>query len=260
MTINKIILFSIPAIALFFSACEKTTKLLDENNKAPYVDTTKNGWVKMVHAYAPLTPAVGINTGPKVRIFMDGTSIVRDSLAYNATFPNPSGAYAIVPTGSHTFYYVLSRAGTLPQVTGDTVFKTTINVAANQHYTAFLVDSAQSPGVLVTQDNYGISNLSSYQVRFANLVANPNERYDVYADSVQKMIATNIGYREVSNFISVPVPVSTENYSVRKAGTTTVVYTLAAFGPTTQRAYTLYTRGRNGATGRTPGLTFYTNR
>jgi hypothetical protein len=259
MTIKKIILFSIPAIALIFTACEKTTKLLDENNKAPYVDTTKNGWVKLVHAYAPLTPAVGINTGPKVRIFMDGTSLVRDSLAYNATFPNPSGAYAIIPTGSHTFYYVLSRA-TNTQLAGDTVFKTTINVAANKYYSAFLADSVQSPGVLVTQDNFTVANPGFYQVRFANLVANPNERYDVYADSVQKMIATNIGYREVSNFISVPVSISTESFSVRKTGTTTVVSALTGFTPTTQRAYTLYHRGRNGVTGRAPALTFYTNR
>jgi hypothetical protein len=259
MTFKKLLAISIPVLFLF-SACERTDELLDENHQWNYVDTTTNGFLKVVHAYAPLGPSVVANSGPKVMVFVDGKRWLRDSLAYNATFPAPSGAYAVIPAGSHNVQFILSRSGTVPQSAGDTVFKTTANIAAGKYYTAFLADSAQSPGVFLVNDNFVIPNQGNYLVRFANLVANPNQRYDIYADSLQRMVATNIGYREISDFVALPVPRITENFTVRLAGTTTVVYTLPAFAPVSQRAYTLYNRGRVGTAGRTPSLTFYTNR
>jgi hypothetical protein len=263
MTIKKLFFPIAIALVFFVVSCERNYDLLDENNQYQYVDTTANGFLKVVHAYAPLTPTINTGTGPKVMVIIDGQRALRDSLAFNATYPNSSGAYAVVPKGNHTIYFVISRPGNPPPASsaGDTVFRTTVNVEANKYYTAFLADSTQSPGVLVTNDNFRpIPSLSFYKVRFTNLIANPNERYDVYADSAQRMIATNIGYRQVTDFIDAPVPRSTENFSVRLTGTTTVVYTLTNFTPSPQRAYTLYTRGRVGVTGRAPGITFYTNR
>jgi hypothetical protein len=258
--IKKLLLFSISALALF-SSCERNYDLLNENNKWQYVDSTQNGFLKVVHAYAPLTPTLAGTNGPKVLVIMDTTRLLRDSLAYNATFPAPSGQYSVIPAGSHNFFYSISRPVANPNpVAGDTIFRSTLNVAAGKRYTSFLVDSVQSPGVYTVEDNYSIPPLGQYQVRFTNLIANPNERYDLYADSVGQMVATNIGYREISNWVNVPIPPSTESYSVRRAGTTTVVYTTTGFSPTTQRVYTFYTRGRVGVAGRTPGVTFYTNR
>lgn len=258
MAINKFLLFTL-MVSLFLSACERTTELLDENNKWNYVDSSQNGNLKVVHAYASTSPAVVSGTGPKVMIYMDTTRILRDSLAYNATFPAPSGAYSVIPAGNHTFRYILSRSSISP-LAGDTVFNASLNVTAGSKYTTFLVDSSQSPGALTVEDKWAPPTIGNYQIRFANLVPNPIDRYDVYADSVGKMVATNIGYREVSSFISVPVASGTESFTVRKTGTTTVVYTLTGFSGTSERVYTLYTRGRAGTTGRTPGLTFYTNR
>lgn len=255
------------AAAVLFLSCERTNELLDENNKWIYADTANNASVKIVNAYAPITPALTAGAGPSLAVFVNdtqklvGTTSAANSLAFNGTFP-ASTTYSLLPAGTHKLLFIQNRytAGAFAPVAGDTVFRANVTLEKGKRYTAFLADSTQSPGVFLVQDNWTVPDPGNYQVRFANLVANPNERYDIYADSVGKMIATNIGYRQVSDFINVPIPRSTENFTVRLAGTTTVVYTLTAFAPITQRVYTLYNRGRVGVTGRAPALTWYTNR
>lgn len=259
--IKKYLLFLL-TLVVFLTACKKTTKLLDANNKWVYVDSAKNGFVKFVHAYSSVTPALSANAGPSVQIYDNNIRLSGNALAYNGTIPAPAGTHAIVPAGSHNFLFIMNRisGGNFAPVAGDTVFKASVAIDAGKYYTSFLVDSSQNPGVLTVQDKWTVPNPGKYKIRFANLVPNPSDRYDVYADTVGTMIATNIGYRQLSDFIEVLLPNSTENFSVRKTGTTTVVYTMGSFSPTSQRVYTLYIRGRAGTTGRTPGLTYYTNR
>lgn len=261
MTIKKFLLLALPAVTLL-TACERTYELIDENNTWEYVDTTNKAFIKFVHAYAPTTPALTSGAGPTFQVYSNNQRLSGGAVAYNGTYPAPSGAYTVVPSGTHNIMFILNRVtgGNFAPVAGDTVYQGTANLSAGQKYTAFFADSVQSPGVFLVEDDWTISPQGYYKVRFANLIANPNERYDVYADSVQKMVATNIGYREISNFIDVPVPVSSESFSVFLAGTTTKLYTLTGFSPTSQRVYTLYTRGRAGISTRAPGITFYTNR
>jgi Domain of unknown function (DUF4397) len=262
MTIKKFISIG-AAVLLLFSACKKDvdTQLLDENNKWMYVDSTTTGYLKVVHAFPSLTPGVGIGTGPKVMVYMDNQRLLRDSVAYNGTFPAQSGVYSAIPAGNHNFYYILSRPNGANTVAGDTVFKNSATIAAGKYYTTFLLDTTPNPLALTVPDNWTVPTPSFYQLRYANLVANPTDSYDVYSIRQAGNIFTNVGYKQVTNFINMPIPLITDTFIVRKAGTMTLIDTLKGFSGVPQRVYTLYTRGKAGiATSRNPATTFYTNR
>lgn len=238
-------------------ACERNYDLLDDNNTWVYVDSAQNGYIKFVHAYAPTTPALTSGAGPSVHVYDASARISGAALVYNGTIPAPTGAYGVISPGAHNFNFVMSRA---TPIAGDTVFKSTATIEAGKYYSVFLVDSVQNPGVLTVADNWTIPQQGSYQVRYANFVANPKENYDVFSIRQNTNIFTNVGYRQVTNFIELPVQILSDTLIVRKAGTMNLIDSLKGFGPSSQRVYTIYTRGRAGITTRVPATTFYTNR
>jgi hypothetical protein len=261
---NKL-LFSIACI--IFCSCERTTELLDENIRFQYSDTAANASIKFINAFPSLTPALTANAGPSVVIFMDGkkingtTSATLNAFVYNTTFP-VNTSYSLLPASNHTFNFIMNRytAGVFTPVAGDTVFRATSTLAAGKKYSFFLVDTAQNPGVLIKEDNWIVPQQDKYQVRYANLVANPNERVDVFSIRQNANIFTSVGYKDVSDYVELPVPTIADSLIVRFAGTMNVRDTLKAFFPTPQRVYTWYSRGKTGVTGRTPATAFVTNR
>jgi len=260
--INSIIFI---ASFLVIISCERNQQLLDENIKYIAADTAANASVKFIHTYAPITPALTTGAGPALQIWrngqkISGTTAAVNAFTYSLQFP-ATISYSLLSPGASNFHFIMNRyvSGAFAPQTGDTVFRTTINLEAGKKYSMFLVDSVQSPGVLTVQDNWTVPAPNRYQVRFANLIANPTGRYDIYADSIGRTIITNIGYREVSAFVEIERPNTSENFRVRRTGDTATLYTLS-MNPGSQRVYTLFTRGRASTTGRTPLLTFYTNR
>jgi hypothetical protein len=266
MNIKKIIIASL-VISSLLAACEKTTKLLDENVKWTNVDTANMAQVKIIHAFPSLTPALPGGSGPVMTVFANdkklaGTTASSFSLAYNGTFP-ASTAYSVLTPGSVTFSFVMNRyntAGNFAPQAGDTLFQSTQNLVAGKKYSLFLVDTTEHPGVLAVEDNWTIPAPTNYQLRYANLVANPDDRYDVYSIRQVGNIFTNVGYRQVTNFINLPVPQISDTLIVRMAGTMTVIDSVKGFLPSPQRVYTAYSRGKTGVKGRTPATTYYTNR
>jgi hypothetical protein len=254
--IKRLIYIFLPLLIVVV-ACERNDDLLNENNTWVYVDSTQNGFIKFVHAYAPTTPALTSGAGPSVHVYDASARISGAALVYNGTIPAPTGAYGLISPGAHNFNFVMSRA---TPIAGDTVFKSTATIEANKHYSVFLVDSVQNPGVLTVQDNWTVPPQGSYQVRYANFVANPKENYDVFSIRTGTNIFTNVAYRQVTNFIQLPTTEMNDTLIIRKAGTMNVIDSLKGFGPSSQRVYTVYTRGRAGITTRVPATTFYTNR
>jgi Domain of unknown function (DUF4397) len=250
-----------------FCSCERTTELLDENIRFQYSDTSANASVKFINAFPSLTPALTANAGPSVVIFMDGkklngtTSAAANAFIYNSTFP-VNTSYSLLPALNHTFHFIMNRytAGVFAPASGDTVFRAASTLAAGKKYSFFLVDTVQNPGVLIKEDNWTVPQQDKYQVRYANLVANPNERVDVFSIRQNANIFTNVGYKEIANYVELPVPAIADSLIIRFAGTMNVRDTLKAFFPTPQRVYTWYSRGKTGITGRTPATTFVSNR
>ncbi len=263
---NKLLLSFILSCAIFYS-CERTTELLDENIRFQYSDTTVNASVKFIHAFPSITPALATNAGPNVVIFASGkklngtTSAALNSFIYDRTYPINT-SYSLLPASGHTFHFIMNRytAGLFAPAAGDTVFRATSTLAAGKKYSFFLVDTTQNPGVLIKEDNWTVPQLGRYQVRYANLVANPNERVDVFSIRQNANIFTNIGYKEVSNYAELPVPTLADSLIIRFTGTLNARDTLKAFFATPQRVYTWYSRGKTGVTARVPATTFVTNR
>lgn len=267
MTIKKFFMIAFPATMLL-AACKKTTELLDENNVWVNSDQTKNANVKFIHAFASITPAITTGAGPVMAVYMNtikitGTTATANTLSYGSLFPATT-VYSFLPAGNANFSFIMNRwtSGVFAPVAGDTVFKSTVNLQAGKYYSLFLVDTTQTPTVLVNEDALKVPALDKFSVRFANLAANPTERLDVYSVRQETNVFSNVGYKAITDFIDLPVPVISDTFHVRLTGTTTNLYSLNTFTGTPQRMYTFYSRGKRGLTGatRVPNITFYTNR
>jgi hypothetical protein len=269
------ILFALLLFGLMQLSCNKRTELLRDNEQWDFVDApyTNKANVKFIHAFSSLTPTVTSGIGPTLRIFMDGkqlsgptSTLNRFEFTINGTaasnvFP-VSVAYSVLPAGSHSFEFIMNRYSNsvFKPVAGDTVFRSSHNFETGKNYSIFLVDTVPTPNVIMKEDNWTVPSQGAYQLRMANLVANRNERVDVYSIRAQRVIFSNVGYKEITNYVELPTQPLSDSLIVRLAGTMTVRDTLKAFSPTSQRVYTLMSRGKTGVTGRTPTTTTYTNR
>ena len=264
MTIKKIFLIALPLFILV-TACKKTTELLDENSKWIFSDSLHNANVKFIHAFPSLTPALTSGAGPAVVVYSDAKRIVPGSpapypMVFGGQFPN-TATYASLPAGQTNFNFIMNRItnGAFSPVAGDTVFKNSITLVEGKYYTMFLIDTVPNPKVLVLEDVFTIPDQDKFKARFINLIANPNDKYDIYSDKKAGNIFSNVGYKEVKDFIDFPVSTSSDTLRLRLTGTTSDVSKLAVLG-IAQRVYTLFSRGKTGVAGRTPVLTLYTNR
>jgi hypothetical protein len=265
--INRLIIFTC-SLSLILG-CSRNTELLKENQKWEVSDLRNNARVKFVYGYASTTPALTSGAGPNLAIYMDNTKLSGNTATSNFlsytflsgtshyVFPT-SSTYAVVPPGDHTFYFIMNRfsSGTFKPNAGDTIFKTTFNLQAAKKYSVFLTDTVQNPGILVKEDVVQDPPPATWNVRYANLTANTNERVDVYSKKLNTLIFTNVGYKEVTSFKLYDM-VSSDTLQVRLTGTTTVRETVNNFSPTAQGNYTMMSRGRTGLTGRAPSAVIF---
>lgn len=273
--ITLLIVLLIPV--LFFSCHKETGDKLDELQKFYYDNPESIAQVKFVHAYTPLTInglttatlTSGVPTaGTGFRITMDGnkisgannTSSFTNTLAYGTTFPSTT-TYTFLSPAAHTFKFIQNRivSGAYAPTAADEVFSSTVALTAGKKYSMFIADPYGPPAAYMVEDIFVEPALNNYGVRFINLCADPAARFDVVSVKHGMKLFSNVGYKEMSNFIYLGTTAS-DTILLRTAGTNTVVSQINGFLPITQRVYTLYARGKTGVTGRTPNITFYTNR
>jgi hypothetical protein len=273
MLIRKITSLLVLLIPVFFFSCLKETNdNLDQLEKYNLNNPQVTAQVKFIHAYTPLTlggaPALSTAT-VGFRIIMDGnklnaatnTSPSTNTLMYGSVFP-PTTAYSFLQTGLHNFRFVMNRitAGNFAPVTGDEIFNTSLTLNSGKKYSIFIADPYPAPNAYMVEDNFQEPNRGAYAVRFINLCADVTTRFDVTSTKFGTKLFSNVGYRELKDYIYLPVPATTDTLHLRLAGTNTIVAQVIGFTAGTQRVYTLYARGKSGVTGRTPSLFLYTNR
>ena len=259
---------------LFFSCKKETDDNIDQLEK--YVDYNAEAMVqvKFIHAYTPLTinglTAGTTTSGTGFRITMDGTttkvngatntSSFTNTLVYGTTYP-PNTVYAFLPPGGRTFRFIMNRitAGAYAPISGDEVFNSTVALTAGKKYSMFIADPYPTPTAYTIEDIFDVPSVDAYAVRFINLCADATSRFDIVSARHGYKLFSNVGYKEMKDFIYLPKTANDTIY-LRTAGTNTTVSQINGFLPTPQRVYTLYARGKTGTTGRTPNLTFYTNR
>lgn len=265
--IKLLLLILVPVI--IFSCVKEVDDNLDRLEKFYLNNPEAIAQVKFVHAYTPLTlggsPAQSTST-VGFRITMDGNkingagnaSVTTNTFMYGGVFPATT-AYAFLPPGSRNFKFIMNRVanGAFVPVTGDEYLSTTVALAAGKKYSMFIADP-YTTGYLV-EDNYDEPARNAYGLRFVNVTGESATRYDVVSARYGTKLFSNIGYKEMTNYIYLGTT-SADTLYLRTAGTTTVVSQINGFTPGPQRVYTLYARGKTGVTGRTPSLTSYTNR
>jgi hypothetical protein len=84
---------------------------------------------------------------------------------------------------------------------------------------------------------------------------------EIVSKNSNTVLATNVTYKTVSNFIELPLNTRNDTIQLRKKGTTTVLTDQKPFFPATERVYTFVCRGVYTATSGTRArtLTSYTN-
>ena len=273
--IKLLIALMIPV--MFYSCYKETDDKLDELQKFYHDNPESIVQVKFVHAYTPLT-INGLTTatltsgvpsaGTGFRITMDGTktngatntSSFTNTLAYGTTFPATT-TYAFLPPGAHSFKFIQNRitSGAYAPTAADEVFSSTVALTAGKKYSMFIADPYGPPATYMIEDKFQAPNRNSYGVRFVNLCADAASRFDVVSKRHGSKLFSDVGYKEMKDFIYLGTT-TTDTLYLYAAGTNTIVSQINGFLPVTERVYTLYARGKTGTTGRTPNLTFYTNR
>ena len=267
---------------LFFSCKKETNDKLDEIEKFYPNNPESIAQVKFIHAYTPLTinglTAGTTTSGVGFRITMDGnkvngatnTSTFTNTLVYGGqpgtttytgSFYPATTAYSFLPPGPHNFKFIMNRitAGTYAPIAGDEVFNSTVALTAGKRYSIFIADPYAPPSTYMIEDNFTEPARGSYGVRFINLCADIPSRFDIVSSRHGKLFS-NVGYKEVGDYIYPTVPSISDTIFLKTAGTNTIISQVNTFSAGTQRVYTLYARGKTGVTGRTPALTYYTNR
>lgn len=254
---------------MIVSCVKETDDNLDQQEKFYLNNPEAIAQVKFVHAYTPLTlggsPAQSTTT-MGFRITMDGKKIngagtasaATNTFMYGGVYP-PTAAYAFLPPGSRNFRFVMNRVsgGAFAPVTGDEYLSTTVALTAGKRYSLFIADP-YTTGYLL-EDDFREPTLNHYAVRFVNLCADAASRFDVVSVKNGLKLFSDVGYKEMRNYIYLGT-IANDTILLRTAGTSTVISQINGFSPGSQRAYTFYARGKTGVTGRTPNLTFYTNR
>ena len=265
----RLLLFALAPV-IFFSCVKEVDDNLDKLEKFYLNNPEAIAQVKFIHAYTPLTlggtPAQSTST-MGFRITMDGNkingagnaSVTTNTFMYGGVFPATT-AYSFLPPGSRNFKFIMNRVanGAFVPVTGDEYLNTTVALAAGKKYSMFIADP-YTTGYLV-EDNHPEPPRNQYAVRFVNVSGETSTLYDVHSLR-HGMLFTNVNYKEMRDYKVLTVPSTSDTIYLKIAGTNTTVGTpITSFSPGSQRVYTLYARGKTGVTGRTPSITFYTNR
>jgi hypothetical protein len=265
---------------IIFSCVKEVDDNLDRQEKFYPNNPEAIAQVKFIHAYTPLTinslSTSLATTGTGFRITMDGMKINGamntspstntlkygghpDTVTYSASFFPVTSSYTFLPPGQHNFKFIMNRiaSGSYAPTAADEVFNAIVSLTAGKKYSMFIADPY--PAGHLVEDNFMEPERNFYGLRFMNLCADAAARFDVVSARYGAKLFSNIGYKEMTNYIYLGTTLADTLY-LRTAGTNTVISQINGFLPRSQRVYTLYARGKTGVTGRTPSINFYTNR
>lgn len=255
---NNILYFIITFFAFGFIACEKN--LLDKNIQWQYADVTKAN-LKIVNAYTSNVPVGATGVGvTRFFVYQNQTKLSGNAIAAVTVWPSTTGGYGSVEPGKSNFYLTLDRRvnnvyGAV--AVGDTAFKPSLDLKAGTFYSAFLIGASPTQEVIIKEDVLTQPQKGFYKVRFANLVPDPARPITIYSRREKKNIVSGLNYKQVGDFIELPVPLISDTLDVFDATSTTALYRFNTFQPVTNKIYTFYAQGRKGF--RTEALSSYNN-
>ncbi len=171
---------------------------------------------------------------PGVDLLVDGSKQNSAALAY----PNNTG-YLQVESGTRNIK--VNVAGT-----STTVIEANLDLAKDQSYSVFAVDSVSKISAVVLADDLTAPAAGKAHVRFVHLSPNA-PAVDVAVAGGGAVVFGNKAFKEYTAFT--PLDAGSYNLEVRVAGTSTVALTLPTITLESGKIYTVFAKGFLGGSG-----------
>jgi hypothetical protein len=258
----KKIFFSVIVLLFVLSACKKNN--LNENNVWGYKDPN-TALVRFIHSYSALTPSLApLKNGPTVNFYINNKKMNGTAMSYSAVFPNVSGggAYSEAPSGEVNIKVILNRT-TGDTIPSDTLVNQSYLLAKGTAHSIILVDTIpnptpSSPILMVIPESPSMPSYGKFKVRLLNLIPS-NDLLDLYSPLSGTVVSkAPISYKNLSDWIELPITTIGSKYEIRLAGTDLIIASSATFIPGNQRSYTFFARGNGLVPSRPKTLSFFT--
>lgn len=171
---------------------------------------------------------------PGVDLLVDGSNQYSAALAY----PNNTG-YLKVESGTRNIKVNVSGTST-------TVIEANLDLAKDQSYSVFAVDSVSKISAVVLADDLTAPAAGKAHVRFVHLSPNA-PAVDVAVAGGGAVVFGNKAFKEYTAFT--PLDAGSYNLEVRVAGTSTVALTLPTITLESGKIYTVFAKGFLGGSG-----------
>lgn len=230
-SINKTFLAA--AALVLVSSC---TKSFDEKI-VPQTDQSGNSFVQVYLATV---------NASRNYVYVDAKPVTGAAMASGTLFP-ASGVGISVPAGLRDML-VRDTLSTTTQ----TQLAFAQNLQAGMGYTIFVYDTINAVKQKTVPTTLVVPSDTSCRVRFANFAYNGlavTPSVDIISTGKNEIVATNVPYTGVTEFIAHPTGLSGEGFQVREAGTSNVLATISSVSLVAKRSYTVIYRGshRNSA-------------
>ena len=173
-------------------------------------------------------------------VYVDSKPVNGAALAFGSLFP-ASGLGVSVPSGFRGLMLrdTLSTT-TQPQLSFGMTFQ------AGTAYTLFAYDTLSSVKIKAVQTSLVTPSDTSCRVRFANFAYNGvaiTPAIDIVSTGKNEVVATNVPYTGVTEFVAHPSLLANEGFQVREAGTSNILATISLISLAPKRSYTIVYRG-----------------
>lgn len=239
--LNKIVLAASALASLVFTSCEKTFDEKIELKTEQSSTATVQVFIATVNASRNY---VYVNSKP-----VNGAALVSGNL-----FP-ANGIGISVPAGL-TSMMIRDTLSTATQ----TQLAFAQNMQAGMGYTVFVYDTITAVKQKTVETTLIVPSDTSCRIRFANFAYNGNAvtpAIDVVSTGKNEVVATNVPYTGVTEFVAHPTGLTGEGFQIRLAGTSTVLASITTATLVPKRSYTVVYRGSHRSTtstGRTATL------
>ncbi len=227
-----LIALAITAGTLLLQSCQKS---FDKKLAANYYTETGS----TIQAF------VGTVGASRNYIYVDGQPVNGSALSTGNLFPSTGFGYSV-------------KSGLRNMMVRDTLSTTTQanlvfaqNFDIGNNYMIFTFDTITAPKQKTVRTPITVPTDTTCRVRFANFAYNgvaETPAIDIVSLGKNEIVATNVRYTDVTDFIVHPSRIGTEAFQIRLAGTTTVLATSTVSTLLPKRSYTVVYRGSHRST------------
>jgi hypothetical protein len=231
MLLSRISFYTL--LVLLLSSCDKNYK-----DSTPSTADLANSSIVQVY--------IATVNASRNLFFVDGVPQSASLMSSGSFFPSTGSYGAAIPGGLRSFA-IRDTSSTSTQLP----LNFAQNLATASHYTVFAYDTITAPKQKTVNTNITVPSDASCRIRFANFAYNGNAitpSIDIVSVGKNEIVANNVRYTDVTNFITHPSLLAGEGFQVRESGTSNILATVSSVSLEPKRSYTIVYRGSHRAT------------